>query len=318
VRRSGQFVATTVALFCSLSFAAIGQEEPLPASRARQSAGETLSVDLPVEPIFAAQQPTLAEAARSNDYSTFDALYDDASRNEAAAYADLHHLWTYAVTDPIGAFYGEELHARLARAYPGYAAFIADYQIVDRNGNAFYPTAETRQFLLQYASSGNAPKMALARPSSSAPAPAVATRVIERAPKPRPARKVMQKADASRATPAVQVAVASPTTQTPAADAPVAAPKAAAPVQAQVVAKKAAPAPVQAQVIPGTSDTAVTGRGILLLILGLFGVGVLTLMMRTPQEDPVALNLSETKNVEPIRKPQESKKDAPRATGSHG
>jgi hypothetical protein len=142
-----------------------GQEEPLPVVVARaEPFAELPSVVLAVEPIRDFRQPTLLDAAHANDYATFDALYREAkARGESlGAYDTLHELWTYSVNDPIGAFYGTEFYERLARVYPGYARFIDDYRIVDDRGAVFYPTSETRAFLLDRVVEGNAPRALLA------------------------------------------------------------------------------------------------------------------------------------------------------------
>lgn len=149
-----------------------GQEDPLPAVTPKVASfaipAELPMVFLAVEPIRDFRQPSLLEAARANDYVTFDALYRDAkARGEATgAYDTLYELWTYAVTDPIGAFYGRDLYERLARAYPGYARFIDDYRIVDDRGAVFYPTSETRAFLLDRIVEGDTPRVLVAEQTS--------------------------------------------------------------------------------------------------------------------------------------------------------
>src|SRR6185436_2448963 len=60
--------------------------------------------------------------------------------------------------------------ARLARAYPGFAEYISEFVLVDRKGNAFYPTAETRTFLLERALRGDVPRVIIAEaPAVEAP-----------------------------------------------------------------------------------------------------------------------------------------------------
>jgi hypothetical protein len=145
------------ALFVLLfSISLTGQEEPLPPVTPRAPSAEVMLIALASEPIRDYREPSLADAARNNDYVTFDALYREAkARGEnVAAFDALHALWTYNVTDPIGAFYGADMYERLSRAYPGFAAFIADHSIVDSNGNVFYPTSETREFVLARALEG--------------------------------------------------------------------------------------------------------------------------------------------------------------------
>ncbi len=150
------------------------QEEPLPVVTARNAAPEVMLIATAVEPIRDFRGPTLTEAARANDFISFDALYQDArQRGESvAAFETLHELWVYAVTSPIGAFYGTDMYEKLARAYPGYAQFIEDYSIVDSNGNVFYPTAETREFVLARAMEGRSPRVLLAGDVLLPPRPA--------------------------------------------------------------------------------------------------------------------------------------------------
>jgi hypothetical protein len=147
VRVKSILVVLLIAVAGTTATPVTGQEEPLPAIVVKQS------VFLAVEPVHGTAQPSLADAVRANDYPSFDALYREAvQRGESVgAYETLHELWTYSITDPIGAFYGDEMYERLARAYPGYAKFMEDFRIVDSNGNAFYPTSETRTFLLSEA-----------------------------------------------------------------------------------------------------------------------------------------------------------------------
>jgi hypothetical protein len=154
------------------------QEDPLPVVTARNTAPEVMLIATAVEPIREFRGPTLAEAARANDFISFDALYREArQRGESvAAFEPLHELWLYSVTDPIGAFYGADLYAKLARAYPGYRQFIEEYSIVDSLGNVFYPTAETREFLLARALEGRSVPRVLVASSAAGTddAPAIA------------------------------------------------------------------------------------------------------------------------------------------------
>lgn len=69
------------------------------------------------------------------------------------------------------------------------------------------------------------------------------------------------------------------------------------------------PAPVVAT--PAQTDTAIiatrdnpTGRGILLVIVGLIGVGLLALILRTPAEQPPVsiIQMPPPNNVEPLHK----------------
>jgi hypothetical protein len=279
---------------------ATGQEEPLPVVLAKAGASEppaTVSIDLPVEPIF--QTPastTLAEAARGNDYASFHAMY--VSSSDRAAYESLHELWQYSIENPTGAFYGREMYERFARAWPGFAEYIADYSLVDSNGNTFYPTAETRAFLLRRIEQGRStPRVLIAdTPRRAATTSAITTR-------PTPRRR-LQKAEAATPRPVIAaptpapapvvVAAATPVTQKPIAPAPAA--PAPAPVQAALVVPQQQPA------VPASSS----GRGLLLLVIGLVGTGILAVVLRTPQEQaPTAIVHpagDDAKKVEPIRK----------------
>lgn len=102
----------------------------------------------------------LRDALAANDQERFSAALtrartvaesNGALRHDVTVYSDLEQVWSYATTDRYGAFYDEAsmpgLHARLAGAYPSYAAYIAQYALTDANGRVLYPTSETRQFL---------------------------------------------------------------------------------------------------------------------------------------------------------------------------
>ena len=321
-----------------------GQEEPLPAIQVKGSV-EPFSppIVLAVEPLHQYATPTLAEAARANDYVTFDALY---RAEPNAAFATLHELWTYSITDPIGAFYGREMFERFARAYAGYASYIEPYRIVDRNGNVFYPTSETRTFLLERAMEGRAPRVLLAEgnaatrtaaprverfAASTAQAPPTPRSVPRRAPAPAPA--VVSTPAPVQAVPESAPVVATPLVEEPVvvrseetAPAPVAATPA--PVETQAAAPQTetqAPQPIAVENNPFGS------RGILLLVIGLVGIGLLAMMLRTPREvQPTSILTPENHvtppPVEPIRRPsaatpgppaQQQAPEKNRASGSH-
>jgi hypothetical protein len=147
------------------------QEEPLPVVSPRPTlAAEVMLIATAVEPIREFRGPTLAEAARHNDYAAFEQLYREAKqRGEPVAQFDtLHELWVYSMTNPIGAFYGQDMYERLARAYPGYARFIDQYRIVDSRGNVFYPTSETREFVLDRAVEGRSAQRVLVAENTGA------------------------------------------------------------------------------------------------------------------------------------------------------
>lgn len=288
-----------VVLFGLLAVTLAGQEEPLPLVSARSEPTVFLAVE-PIRDSPSAAQTTLAEAARANDYATFHALYE---RSRDARFATLDDLWTYSMNDPLGAFYGDDMHDRIARAYPGFAKYIEEFRIIDANGNVFYPSSETRAFLLAHAGTGEvAPRVLVAR------APKHRTTATTKTARPRfskaenrvaPAKQQIARVDAKPVAPAKPIVQPKPIVQ---AKPPV------------VAASIVAPLPV---VKSAKRDTnAAASRGILLLIVGLLGIGLLALILRTPREEEQQQPEPETKsNVEPIRRPVDGK---PRATGSHG
>ncbi|MFP5245588.1 MAG: hypothetical protein ACLGH0_02755 [Thermoanaerobaculia bacterium] len=274
-----------------------GQEEPLPVVTARTEP----TVFLAVEPIREAPpSPTLADAGRRNDFATFDALYQEArERGESVAqYAALHELWTWSMNDPIGAFYGDEIRDRLARQYPGFGAYIDEYAIVDSNGNTYYPTSETRAFLLDRALERNVPKTLVAENRVT-----TATATTRATPRKRYVKAALE-------TPPVVVP------QRPAAVVTAAEP--AAPQVPAVVEARIAPTVgiVTTPVPPNEKDAGATG--ILLLVIGIIGIGLLAVMLRTPRE---ATPVSIIKPAEPIRKlstPPSPPAEPTTRTGSHG
>lgn len=288
-------------------------------------------------------QLTITEAARNNDYSSFESLYTAAkARGERVAQYDaLHELWSWSMNNPTGAFYGPDLYGRFAAAYPGFADYIADSQIVDSRGNVFYPTAETRRFLLDHAVRGtNAPRVDIARSEPRAQ-PERATRRGETTPRattsspsvPRNTthpRARLQKADATASTPAItkpSVTAAAPVAVATAVPASVPVQPVEAPAGKAVLATMVSPQPVVPVVKPAQQGA--WGRGVLLLIIGIVGLGVLASILRAPKEQPLTIMPAEGAepggNVEPIRKPEAApqqqqpsgkKSSANRANGS--
>lgn len=271
----------------------IGQEEPLPPVALRvQPQQPPVTVALAVEPVRELPTVTLEDAARANDYATFHSLYEQAP---SPAYAPLHELWTYSVNDPIGAFYGPEMYERFAAVYPGFAAYIDDHKIVDDRGNVFYPTSETRAFLLARAVEG--------RVVSPEPLPQLARTEKSRRSGSSPAPRVrLKKADAGGATAAPAVAAPAPEAGAAPPVVVASAPEAVAalPVRAPAPAVVEDPAPVfttpsapimAASVVPTLpmaqpAKNNLAGRGILLIVVGLAGIGFLALILRTPREHP--------------------------------
>jgi hypothetical protein len=312
-----------------------GQEEPLPPVVPRATpliVDAAPAIVLAVEPFHELHTPTLLEAARANDYLTFDALYREAqARGESLTqFATLHELWSRSITDPIGSFYGRDLYERLSRAYPGYAAFIDDYRIIDNNGDAWWPASETRKFLVDLAVEGRAPRVQIATgaPASAPAGPVASRRRVAATPEVEKPVVVATKRAVVKAMPPVvapPVIAATAVVATPAVVEPVVAtpPVVAATVvvaepPARTAARDAAaPAGVDAGAPNGASS-----RGILLLVIGIVGVGLLALMLRTPAE--AAQEEKPKATVEPIRRSatpasgSPSEPAAPRATGSHG
>jgi hypothetical protein len=336
-------VVCAAALLSATSVSVTGQQEPLPVVTPKLNPGAApaiaiepaAAVYLVSDPIREFKLPTLEQAARDNDYVTFDALYRSAKQRgeDVSRFATLHELWTWAITDPIGAFYGREMYARLADAYPGYASYIGQYAITDSNGNTFWPTSETRAFLLSRATLGDLPRTQLVE-RIVRPEPERSETIVRQEPKRsaatlRPAPKYSAKSAAVEAAPP-----ATPPVVIQATEEETRAPQAAttpAPVQTQPAPVQTQPAPVAAVQEPAPATPAATtttpavtrrenslaSRGILLLVLGLIGVGLLAVIFRTPKEEDEVHDTPHA-NVEPIRKPAEPEAEKPRATGSHG
>jgi hypothetical protein len=360
--RVGKGVAAIFIVAMIAGFSAVA-DEPLPvvktksATQAEAAVGFSPGYDAvpmitdtptePVRPTDAQLGPaTLALAVAANDYAAFERLYAQAvSRGEdLSAYRDIHELWSYAQSDRIGAFYTDELHDRLARRYPQYRSYIEDYRVLDSRGRAYYPTVETRSFLLQQAlaevkplrpaetrvaAKGSAPlarrhrRMQLSS-TSTKPTPPVHTKA---------AAVVAQRVVAQAKPPVVSVpapivaAVTPPVAQAPKPAVVLASamttPSAAAVADAlKADMQKVAPQPPAAATSPAQSnvqaESPAPARGLFLIILGLIGIGILTIMLRTPGEKPMTLSLSgnsgaapETKSAEPALPIQASQEPPP-------
>lgn len=245
----------------------------------------TLEVELirtpPVAPVVAndAQSVTqiLHAAIAANDLRRFelalarareiaDGMPPGEARNALhrtiRVYSDVDTVWSFAENDRFGAFYDDDalpgLHDRLASDYPGYAAFIAKQSIVDRNGRTFFPTAETRAFLLKEVSPVPRPHQV-------------------------PAHRIVYLAKARTTQPVKPV--------------PHAKPAAVIPVVTDVLAKdiaKAAPPTVVAATTHAQATTTLPeeaavaaspgGASIFFIVLALIAAGVVTLFVRTPRE----------------------------------
>lgn len=292
-----------------VSFSAVGQQPAVllyPAT----------SIDLPVEPARLPAVMTIGDAARRNDFPTFDALYTNASPRDAAAYRELHAFWKWSLTDPVGGFYGDELHAKLSSEYPDYAEYIAEFGIIDAHGRAYYPSAETRAFLLKKAEGRHVAVVADATPVVvKKPVGAVATKHVAEPPvvaakpvgkhvvaakpvvkqvaaaKPLVKHAVARKPKKTAMTKPVVVAIATPAV----VDAPVAVqePVVVAPATPKPVVKTAAvtPKPVEVVVkktaskhVAAPPENARFGRGLMLIFAGLVALGMLSLMFSTAGE----------------------------------
>lgn len=77
----------------------------------------------------------------------------NALRRFVIVYEDVHAIWGFAVRDRSGAYFNDDslpgMRDHLDADYPEYEAFIYEYRVPDSNGNALYPTAETRAFLIK-------------------------------------------------------------------------------------------------------------------------------------------------------------------------
>jgi hypothetical protein len=334
VSKKSLLLVVLIGLAGALTFSVTGQEEPSQPLPIVQAKVTTFGL---VDPTLEFQWPTLADAARRHDYVSFNTVYLEAkARGESVAeYDALYDLWTWSMNDPIGAFFGSDIRDRIARAYPGFADYIAEFAIVDSRGNTFYPTSETRAFLLEKALSGApAPRLNIEE-RRVATREAQPTTRRSATPSPRAAERSDSKPAATAPAP---TKVATPAVETPApAPAQAAAPPAPAPVVAEppVVVKVEEPAPAPTPA-PAPAQTAVPetsglrSRGLLLLVIGLIGIGLLALILRTPKEAvPTTILASNAAGankppapVEPIRRTPapDSPKGAekPRATGSHG
>jgi hypothetical protein len=269
---------TAFAVFCFV---------PLLAGSA--AADEARFIALASEPIRAESVPaidaadassvlkTLHEAISANDLPRFQAALTrareiadgmplgdarNALRRSVMTYEDVATVWSFAATDRFGAFYNDDavpgLYDKLAADYPGYAHLMEDARIVDAHGITWYPTSETRAFLLQQIV-----------PPHAAPSPVkVAQHRSSRPHRAHPPRA------AQVATPPVQEIQPLPIPDALASDLRNAAkPPAAIPVPA--------PEPVRAQL----ADDGGGSGTLLFMILGLLAAGVISLFVRMPLED---------------------------------
>lgn len=256
---------------------ASAQTPASPAAPQSPKVASATEIDLSVEPARAngAKAPaTLRAAATANDFRAFDALVRKAKLNgeDLGAFGDLYDVWSFSESTATGAYYGATVHDRLAARYPDYAKYIEDYRVTDSHGQSFYPSAETRNFLLQQAIEGNDPLVATKPHSTQTAAvakPAASRTIAESRPLQTPLAKQ----------------------QTTSAAAPIEPPEA---LPADALASDMNK--VEAQAPPATApkrqllqaemtDTAGTTRGIFLVILGLVGIGVVTMTMQASSSE---------------------------------
>ncbi|HEX6178051.1 MAG TPA: hypothetical protein VF057_06805 [Thermoanaerobaculia bacterium] len=265
--RNVLLVSVTLALTLSFAVGAVGQQE-------------ILLVDLRVEPERMERSITLFDAAVANDFSTFDSVYREAPQAE---YAELHRLWTWSMNDPIGAFYGAETYRRLSGLYPAYRNYIEQYRIVDSYGTVLYPTAETRRFLLRQAVYGMVGRTDIATATPApAPAPASAPKKVAQATvveTPKPIAVVAEKA------PVVVEHAPAPATVSVVETVPVAPRPQIRVAPAPAVAAVAAEESVRGAVRRNEADRGALSRSIFLIIAGLLGIGMMTVMLQAPRDE---------------------------------
>jgi hypothetical protein len=106
-----------------------------------------------------------------------------AANDVLKVYDDLQSIWDYLFQSPTGAFFDASTdNLSMMKGYPDYQRVIADQTIVDATGTRFYPTRETRDFLVREAAA-RLKRMGITA-AAAKPAPATTTpAVVERAPK---------------------------------------------------------------------------------------------------------------------------------------
>ena len=285
-------------LFAALTISVYAQRQKVATVKPAAPPGPSV-VDLSVEPAQTERRATpvtLREAAEANDFAAFEAIYRRAvqRREPLGAFADLHEVWSYAENEAAGSFFGAELFARISSRYPDFAAFIREYRVIDRSGNAFYPTRETRRFLLAQAIADVDPIVVpikaatqepkLARPAAPGTEEAKKGPALAKAAEPRQLHAVQAAPVASEKQAVTAGSYAPPVTEPP--------------PSADALSNDIAQASTSTR-DPGKGDftaaDVMTGnhtRGIFLIIVGLLGIGFLTVMMQASpgevhvEEDP--------------------------------
>ena len=335
----GPVRAAGVVVFSLVLLGVSAPDDPLPRVRAKADVppentnvpqiSSTVTYEMPVialavEPLWdiaaatvdvrdsASAVAAMHDALASNDAARFTAAYAKAKELGAklGVYEDIATVWSFANSNPTGAFYDAEsmpgLHDRLAAKYPGYASYIEKYRLTDANGRVFYPTSETRAFLARQV--GAAPAAAAPRRAEKLSPPAIEsaappTPAAPAAPKTRRHRTV-KKAETETATPAKTKPAATAAPKQPPAPAVAAAATPTAPKESTAPPKLAepttAPAPQpQQSAAPTTATTTAeqtsNGRGeswILFGILAILAIGAIALFVRRAQstsEEPPTL-----------------------------
>ena len=97
---------------------------------------------------------------------------------------DLQSIWDYLFQSPTGAFFDASTDNLMSimRAYPDYQRGIADQTIVDATGTRFYPTRETRDFLVREAAA-RLKRMGITAAAAKPPPETTTPAVVEPVPK---------------------------------------------------------------------------------------------------------------------------------------
>jgi hypothetical protein len=211
------------------------------------STGFAIALFCAAASVTAADVPTsLVEAARQNDFAAFETLFARET-SPSQATRDLRLVWTFAINDPTGAFFGTEMYDQIAGAHPTFPAYIEEFAVHDRTGNRFYPTAETKKFLIEEMANS------AERPATRQPTPDEVT--------------------------------GSSTRTTETAEAAPFAPDDALSTDMAKLGNFPAPRPRRVRVAPtDIADSTENGRGIFFIILALIAAGIAITMLRTPNE----------------------------------
>jgi hypothetical protein len=131
-------------------------EIPEPPKRNTSAAPPTASVRAQLKDVQNAADRSAFRDALARVKATV-AVYPAGGEKAAAGdvirvYDDLDRVWTWQMDSPTGAFFeAGSVPAQIMRGYPGFDRAIADQIFVNTNGTRFYPTVETRDFLVREA-----------------------------------------------------------------------------------------------------------------------------------------------------------------------